>query len=56
MTLMIFQKAQNRLGVNESLRPNMTLKAILNNIKPGLLPKDLLKRMALIIKRHFHLS
>ena len=39
-----------------TLRLNVTLKEMLNDIKLDLLLKDLLKKMALIIKRHFHLS
>jgi len=42
-------------GVNGSLRLNVTLMTISNVTRPDLLPKVLLKRMALIIRKHFHL-
>ena len=43
------------MGVNGSLRLNVTLMEISNVIRPDLFPKVLLKRMALIIKKDFHL-
>ena len=46
----------NESDVNESIRQNATQMAILNGIKQDLLPRVTLKRVVLIIKRHFHLS
>ena len=48
------QKVQNELDVNGFLRLNMTQMAISNDIRLDLLPKVILKKTALIIKRHFH--
>ena len=44
-----------RVGVNGFLGPNATRMAISNDIKLGLLPMVMLRKMALIIKRLFHL-
>jgi len=43
------------MSVNGSLRLNVTLMGISNVIRPDLFPKVLLKRMTLIIRKHFHL-
>ena len=48
------QKVQNKLDVNGFLRLNMTQMAILNDIKLDLLPRVILRKTTLIIKRHFH--
>ena len=47
------QKVQNELDVNGFLRLNMTRMAISNDIKLDLLPRVILRKKALIIKRHF---
>jgi len=52
-TLWNYQKDVRVLGVNGSLRLNVTFMAISNVIRPDLLPKVLLKKMALIIKETF---
>lgn len=47
------QKVERESAVSESLKLNTTLKSMLNDIRPNLLPKVLV--MALITKRPFHL-
>ena len=54
-TLWNWEKDVRELGVNGSLRLNVTLMAISNVIRLDLLPKVLLERMTLIIRKHFHL-
>lgn len=50
----MLENGAKRLGVNESLRPNATLKLISNDIKLDLWPIILFKkRMSQIIGRHF---
>jgi len=55
-TLWNFLKDARELGVNESLRLSMTFKEISNVTRPNLLPKVLLRKMVLTIRKHFHLS
>ena len=50
-----FQKVQNELDVNGFLRLNVTQMEISNDIKLDLLPRVVLRKTTLIIKRHFHM-
>jgi len=50
----LLEGCKRELGVNGSLRLNVTLMAISNVIRPNLLSKVLLKMMTLIIRKYFH--
>ena len=55
-TLLNYKKVGKELGVNGSLRPNVTQLPTSNITMPDLLQKVSLKNMASTINIHFHLS